>query len=141
MPVALALHEQVALAAPVEDPLVGLLLRQPGELAGLVVHPPVGADHHRLGQAVVAADLEVDRVVAGRDLQRAGAELGLDPLVGDHRHAPLDERDDRLLPTSVAVALVVRMHRDGDVGEDRRRPDGRDRDRCRSRPRTGSGSS
>ena len=82
----------------------------------------------RLGQPVVAADLEVERIVAGRDLERAGAELAVDPLVRDDRHAPLDVRDDHLAADRVAVARVVRVHRDGDVGEDRRRPHGRDRD-------------
>ena len=80
------------------------------------------------GSSCVAADLEVLRVVAGRDLQRARAELGLDALVGDHRHAPLDERHDHLAADRVPVALVVRVHGDGDVGRDRRRPRGRDRD-------------
>ena len=48
------------------------------------------------GEAVVAADLEVDRVVPRRDLERARAEVGLDPLVGDHRHAAPDDGDDDL---------------------------------------------
>ena len=39
------------------------------------------------GQPVSAADLVVVRVVARRDLERAGPELELDALVGDHRHA------------------------------------------------------
>ena len=83
-------------AQPGEDALVGLGLGQAGELAGRVVHAPVGADHRQLVEAVVAADLVVERVVTGRDLQRARAEVALDPLVGDHRHAALDERDDDL---------------------------------------------
>ncbi len=78
------------------------------------------------------ADLEVDGVVARRDLERAGAELGVDQVVGDDRYPPLDERDDDLLADRVAVAVVLRMHRHGDVGEDRRRPHGRDRDRARA---------
>ena len=52
-----------------------LVLGQPDELGRDVArHAPVEADHGQLGEAVVAADLEVDRVVPGRDLQRAGAE-------------------------------------------------------------------
>ena len=81
---------------------VGLLLRQPREPAGLRVHAAVEPDHHRLVEAVLAADLEVDRVVSRRDLERSSAELGLDPLVGDDRHAALDDRHDHLLPTSEA---------------------------------------
>ena len=48
---------------------------------------PSGPITDRLGQAVVAPDLEVERVVAGRHLQRAGPELEVHALVGDHRHA------------------------------------------------------
>ena len=76
---------------------------------------------------MVATDLPVHQVVAGRDLHSARAERGIDTLVRDDRHAPLGDRDDRLLPDEVAVALVVGVHRDGDVGKHRRRPRGRDR--------------
>ena len=77
--VVLALLEPVVLLQPGEDRLVGLLLRLPGEVAGLLVHAPVGADHGEGLELVVAADLEVGRVVAGRDLERAGAELAARP--------------------------------------------------------------
>src|SRR5206468_8252396 len=117
-----------ALGGPVEHAPAGLLLRQPYELAGAVAHQPVRPDHGQLLEAVVAADLEVRRVVTRGDLERAGAELALDPLVGDHRHTPLDEGDDDLLPDEVAVALIVGMDRDRDIGEDRRGPHRRDRD-------------
>ena len=63
VPVRLPLLELVVLAQPGEDALVRLLLGQAGELARLLVHQPVGADHRQLGQAVVAADLVVGRVV------------------------------------------------------------------------------
>ncbi len=127
MPVRLALLEQAALLAPGEHALAGFLLVEPCQLAGLLRHEPVGADHHRLGQAVRAADLEVRGVVARRHLKRTGAELGLDALVRDHRHAALDEGDDDLLADEAGVPLVLGMHGDGDVGEDRRRAHGRDR--------------
>ena len=58
---------------------------------------PSGPITVELLEPVVAADLEVHRVVAGRDLQCAGAEVRLDALVGDDRHAALDDRHDRLL--------------------------------------------
>ena len=139
--VGLALLEQPALLAPRRRRASSASAWvQPGELAGLGVHPPVRADHHRLGQVVVAPDLEVDRVVARRDLERARAELGVDALVGDHGHAALDERDDHLAADRVAVALVVGVHGDRDVGEDRRRAHRGDRDPVRRRRRrTGSG--
>ena len=127
VPVGLLLLEQVALARPLEHALPGLVLGQAGELAGLLVHPPVEPDDRQLGELVGAADLEVERIVAGRDLEGAGAELRLDALVRDHRHAARDERDDHVLADEVPVALVVGMDGDRDVGEDRGRADGRDR--------------
>src|SRR5207248_7139713 len=87
VPVVLPLLELVALAAPVEDPRPGLLLRQPFE--PLRSDETVRPDAARLGQAVVAPDLEIGRIVPRRDLQRSGAELALGALVGDHRHQPL----------------------------------------------------
>ena len=116
------------LGRPVDHAQARLLLRQAGELAGGVVHQPVGPDHRELGEVVVATDLEVGRVVARRDLERTGPELAVDALVGDHRNAPLDERNHHFLADQVAVAVVVRMHGDRDVGEDRRRPHRCDRD-------------
>ena len=116
------------LLEPLEDALVGFLLRQPRQLAGLFVHPPVGADHRELGQAVVAADLVVEWVVTRRHLQRAGAELALDALVGDHGHAALDDGNDHLATDQVPIAIVVGMHRHCDVGQDRRRSHRCDRD-------------
>ncbi len=144
--VVLALDELTALLDPGDDGGVGLGLGQALEIAGLVVHPAVEPDHHRLGEPVVATDLEVQRIVAGRDLERARAERRLDTLVRDHRHAALDVRDDDLAADRTAVALVVRVHRDGDVAEDRGGPHRRDHDavapvtrRVRASQRTGSG--
>ena len=128
VPVRLSFLELIVFAKPLEDPLLGLLLGQPGQSPRLVVHPPVGADHGQLREAVVAADLPILRIVARRDLEGARAEVHLHTLVGDHGHSPFDERDDGLLAHQPAVALVIRVHGDGDVGEDRRRTHGRNRD-------------
>ena len=62
----------------------------------------------------------------GRDLQAAGAEVGLHVVVGDDRQAPPDEREHHLAPDEVAEALVVRVHRDRRVGQHRLRPHGGD---------------
>ena len=62
----------------------------------------------------------------GRDLQRARAEVRLDVGVGDDRHRAVDQRHDRACADEVAVARVVRVHGDGDVGQDRHRPHGGD---------------
>ena len=97
-------------------------------LPGRRVHAPVLADHGDLLELVAAADLEVVGVVAGRDLERAGAELGVDVLVGDDRQAPADERQRAEPADQLAVAVVVGMDRDGGVGEHRLRAHGRDRE-------------
>jgi hypothetical protein len=127
VPIELALLEQSALLCPREHVCPRLLLRETGELPGVFVHPPLGPDHHRLGQAVRAADLEVGRVVSRRHLERARAELGLHAFVGDDGDPSFDERDDHLAPDEVAIAVVLRVHGDRDVREDGRRSDGRDR--------------
>ena len=101
---------------------------KPSSSPGLGVHRPVVRDHRQLCQRVVAADVVVLRVVAGRDLERARSEVQLDALVRDHGHAPLDPGDDHLAPDERFVALVVGVHGDRDVREDRRRPRRRDRD-------------
>ena len=49
-------------------------------------------------------------------------------LVRDDGDVALEVGDDHLAPDGVLVPLVGGMHRDRDVGEDRRRTDGRDRD-------------
>ncbi len=128
VPVRLALLHEAALVGPRDDASPGLVLRQTGELSGDLAHPPVPADGHRLGKPVVASDVEVERIVSGRDLERARAELAVDPLVGDDGDAELRVRDDHLAPDRIAVARIVRMHRDRDVRQDRRRAHGRDGD-------------
>ena len=74
------------------------------------------------GQAVTAADLEVVRVMGRGHLDRAGAERGVDVLVGDDRDAAAGQRQLHRLADQMGVA--------------RRRP-GAPRRRCRrawSRP-------
>ena len=124
--VRLALFELVVLLQPGDDTIGRLLLGEAGKVARCRVHAAVEADHRRLGQTVAPADLEVDGIVAGRDLEGAGAELRLDRLVGDDGDAPPDHRHDNLLADELREARIVRVHRDGHVGEDRRRAHGGD---------------
>ena len=105
-----------------DDRHAGLVHGQAGELAGGLGHAAVLADDGDLLQPVPPADLEVVGIVAGRDLQAAGAEVGLHVVVGDDRQAPPDEREHHLAPDEVAVAIVVRVHRDRRVGQHRLRP-------------------
>ena len=95
--------EQALLAQRRDDRLLRLGRGQPGEaLPRLLGHPPVLADHDDLLEPVRAADLEVVGVVAGGDLQRPGAELGVDVLVGDDRQPAADQRQDAVLADQVA---------------------------------------
>ena len=110
--------EELALAQDRDDSLLRLLLREPRELARLLVHAPVEADHGQLGEPVRPPDLEVHRIVPGCDLDCARAELRIDAVVGDDRNAALGDGHDRLLA-------------DRDRGSARRR-DGRRRRRPRA---------
>ena len=115
------------LLQPLQDARVGLFLRQPLVVTGVCIHAPVRADDRQLGQAVVAADLIVHRIVARRHLERAGAEVALDALVRKHGDAAFNDGDDHLAADESAIAVVIRMNGDGDVRENRRGP------RCRNR--------
>ncbi len=126
--VRLALLDELPLLRPRDHAVAGVLLREPGEIACGLAHEAVPADRHGLGQPVVAADVEVERIVTRRHLQRARPELAVDPLVGDHEDAVLEVRDEHLATDRVSVARIVGMDRDRDVGEDRRRPHRRDGD-------------
>ena len=97
-------------------------------LAGVLVERAVGREDVDHLEPVPLPDLEVDRVVPGRHLQRARARLHVDRLVRDHRHRPVGRRHDDRAPDQVLPALVVGVHGDGGVGRDRLRPRRRDRD-------------
>ena len=129
--VVLPLLELPLAGQPVEDDAVRLGLGQPLESLR-TDHPAVGADDGERLEAVIAADLEVGRVVARGDLERARPEVGVDPLVCDDRDMPADHGHDDLLADRVDVPWVVGIHGNRDVGENRRRPDRGDRDRARA---------
>ncbi len=80
-------------------------------------------------QAVPAADLEVVGVVRGSHLDRAGAELRVDVVVGEDRDPAPDQRQLDLAADQVPVALVVRVHDDGGVAQHRLDPRGGHDDR------------
>ena len=71
------------------------------------------------GKAGALGDLEVGRVVCGRDLHRAGAERRVDRLVGDDRQLTTEDRKDGGLPDQVLVPAVGRTHRDTGVAQHR----------------------
>ena len=112
-----------------DDRLAAFEAVHPNIRPGVLAHGAVffyRVDHRQL---VALANLEVDRVVAGRHLQRATAERPIDDIVGDDRQLPLDNRQDGLLANERSIAFVVRMYGDCGVGDDRLRPGRRDRDR------------
>ena len=123
VPIRDLLAQLAARAQVLDRTLVALLGGEPLPLGHQVGHLAVEADRRQRLEAMIAADLEVDGVVARRDLQRAGAELDLDALVGDDRDMAADHRHDRLLADHRGVAGVLGMHSDRDVGEDRGRTD------------------
>ena len=98
------------------------------------VHLRVLVEHADDLQAVALPDLEVVRVVAGRDLQRARAELHVHVGVVDHRDRPLEDGHQAGRADQVAIALVVGMHGHGGVAQDRLRPRRGHRDVALARP-------
>ena len=84
-----------------------------------LTHGACRRDHHRHGQVVPLADLEIVRVVRRRDLHRTAAERRIRVGVADDRD--LDVRDGKhdRSPDEVAVALIVRVDGHGDVTQHR----------------------
>ena len=72
-------------------------------------------------QVVAPADLEIVEVVRRRDLDRAGALLGIGVVVADDRNAAADQRQDGVLADQMLEPLVLRMDRDGGVAQHRLR--------------------
>ena len=102
----------------------------------LEVELALDVEHVDQRQMVPAADLEVVEVVRRRDLDRAGALLGIGVVVADDRNAPADQRQDRVLADQVLELLVLRMHRDRGVAQHGLRPRGGDDDELVACPRS-----
>ena len=68
-------------------------------------------------EVVPLGDLEVVRVVAGRHLDAAGAEVHLDVVVSDDGYLAAHEGQDAGLADDVGVALVVGVHGDAGVAQ------------------------
>ena len=125
----LLVAQQALLAQVGDDERVRFLGRQPRvTLAGGLRHAALEADHGDLVEPVAPRDLEVVRIVTGRDLEGARADIGLDVLVADDRHLAPDERHDRAPADELAVARVAGVDGDRGIAEQRDRADGRDRD-------------
>ena len=86
---------------------------------GGAVDLAVGMQDVHDAEAVALADLEVELVVRGRDLERARAEGEVHGLVGDDGDRLARERPPHGFADEVGVTLVRRVHGHGDVGHDR----------------------
>ena len=73
-------------------------------------------------------DLEVIGIVRRSDLHCAGAEFGVDVLVGDDRAVTVEERGSKRPADQMAVPLVVGVHGDRGVAQHGLDPGGRDDD-------------
>ena len=111
-----------------DDTVARLEAVDAGVAPGVLVERAVGREDVDRLEPVPLADLEVDRVVAGRHLERAGPRLDLDRLVGDDRDRAVRGRLEHHAPDQVTPALVLGMHGHGGVGRDRLRPRRRDHD-------------
>ncbi len=68
-------------------------------------------------EIVPPADLEVVEVVAGRDLDRAGALFGIGMLVGDDRDQPVGQWQTHMLADQILVARILGMHGHGGIAQ------------------------
>ncbi len=93
---------------------------------GFGVHMRGLVHHGDGGQVVTLADCEVVRVVRGGDFDGSGAEIGLDPVVGDDGDFAVRQRQLQHFADEVRVALVERIHGHGDVAEHSLRAGGGD---------------
>ena len=110
-----------------DDPLAHLQPVLSFVVARVLVQSAVGVHDVDGGQAVSLADREVVVVVAGGDLQGAGAELGGHRLVGDDGDDAPDDGEDGAAADEVRVAVVFGVDGHGGVAEQGLGPRGGDR--------------
>ena len=119
-------RELLARDEPVEP---AELRRHPAHGVSPLAHGARLVDHHRHGQTVPLAHVEIVGVVRRGDLERAGAKRAVHVAIGDDGDLDAHDGDRHPLPHEVGVALVVGVHGNGDVGEDRLRSRRRDHER------------
>jgi hypothetical protein len=86
-------------------------------LAGFAGHAAVGGDDHRERQLMAQGHLVVSRVMGWGDLDAAGAELGIDEIVGNDGDRLVLERQEAAPTEEVLVAWVGRVYGHGLVTE------------------------
>ena len=77
--------------------------------AGIVVERAVGIQDVDHRQRLPLADFVVVRVVGRRDLDAAGAQLGLGPLVGHQRNLAVQQRQPHLAAGAGHVAQLFQL--------------------------------
>ena len=92
-------------------------IQAPIGLGGLRVDGRVGIENVDQRQAVALADRVVVEIVRRGDLDAAGAEFGIDAVVGDDRDQAIAQGQGDLLADPMPVARVVGVHRHRAVPE------------------------
>src|SRR5579859_70098 len=127
----LDLHDQAKLLQLLHQVFTRLEAVLPGVVSGLFGHLAVEADHLYARQVVAHPDLEVGRVVRGRDLDRAGAKAGVHRFIGDDGNFAPDDRQDSHTPDDVLIARVVWVDGHAGIAQDGLRARGRHADIAR----------
>ena len=79
------------------------------------INATIGREHVDDLKIMALTDFKVGLVVRGRDLERAGAELDVDMLVGDDRNFRLRKRPQHLASNVLGEARILRVHRHRDI--------------------------
>ena len=119
--VVLDLDEAALLLKVRDDLLAGGVSVESEVAAAVLVDAGVLVHYEDLFKPVALADLEVVRVVAGRDLHAAGAELHIDVFVRDDRDLPADERKHGGLADDILIAFVRGVDGNRGIAEHRLR--------------------
>ncbi|OPX89243.1 MAG: hypothetical protein A4E52_01055 [Pelotomaculum sp. PtaB.Bin013] len=89
-------------------------------------HLALFINYYDLLQTMPVPHLKVVGIVGRGDFNRPCAEGRVHILVGDERHLPPDQGQNKHFSNQSGIALVIRVHRHGRVTKHRFRPGGRD---------------
>ena len=115
----LDLHELAGCLQILNDALTACFLGQTRVGARLGGHVAVLVDALDEFEAVALAERPVVGIVAGGDLERAGAEFLVHVTVREQRHGAADDGHDDLLAHKARIAFVLGMHAYAGVRHDR----------------------
>ena len=112
-----------------DDTLACIFATQAAVWPSIIGHHAAAVDHNNLFEIMTTANLEVREIVRRSDLYGAGSEFALDGRISDDRNLAADQWQPHRLAYDSGVARIIRMHRDGDIAEDRLGPRRRDGNR------------